>query len=136
MWKRLFDVIFASIGLVLISPILAIIAILIKLDLRGPVFYKQTRIGENGRAFTMLKFRSMYNGADQNVHKEHVTRLIKENIKPEQNGKGNSLKMEDDPRITRVGRFIRKTSLDELPQLINVLRDEMSLVGSAPLPAI
>lgn len=131
--KRAFDLVAVSIGLILLSPIFIIIAILIKLDSRGPVLYKQTRIGEFGRQFQMFKFRSMHTDADPEIHKAYVTWLIKENISPEDKGDvSGSLKMENDPRITRVGKFIRKTSLDELPQLFNVFRGEMSLVGPRP----
>jgi exopolysaccharide biosynthesis polyprenyl glycosylphosphotransferase len=132
--KRTFDTLAVTLGLILLSPLLLIVAIAIKLDSPGPVLYKQKRIGENGFPFLMYKFRSMRVDADQSLHKEHVKRLIVENLTPEQiNGaEGGTLKMEKDPRITYVGRFIRKTSLDELPQLINVLRGEMSLVGPRP----
>jgi exopolysaccharide biosynthesis polyprenyl glycosylphosphotransferase len=132
--KRAFDVLAVSIGLALISPLLACIAIAIKLDSRGPVLYRQKRIGERGRPFTMWKFRSMRVDADPKLHRAHVARLIQENVSLEQlGGNGNgSLKMENDPRVTRVGWLIRKTSLDELPQLFNVLRGEMSLVGPRP----
>jgi exopolysaccharide biosynthesis polyprenyl glycosylphosphotransferase len=132
--KRAFDVIAVSVGLVLLSPVLLLIAIFIRLDSRGAIIYRQDRIGENGRLFTMFKFRSMQSDADPDVHKAYVTRLIVENVDPEQlrSGKNNSLKMEDDPRLTRLGRILRKTSLDELPQLLNVLRGDMSLVGPRP----
>jgi exopolysaccharide biosynthesis polyprenyl glycosylphosphotransferase len=132
--KRVFDVLIASIILVIISPILLGIAILIKLNSPGPVIYLQKRIGENGKPFVMYKFRSMRVDADPSIHQEYVTRLIKENLEPGQlKEKGrNSLKMEDDPRITWLGHFIRRASLDELPQFFNVLRGEMSLVGPRP----
>ena len=131
--KRAFDITAVTIGLILLSPLLILIAILIKLDLAGPVFYRQTRIGENGRQFLMFKFRSMRADTDTKIHQEYVTRLIKENISLEDlDQESSSLKMENDPRITRVGKFVRKTSIDELPQLINVLRGEMSLVGPRP----
>ncbi len=131
--KRAFDLVAVTFGLILLAPVFIIIAILIKLDSPGPVFYKQSRIGEFGRQFQMYKFRSMHTDADPEIHKAYVTWLIKENISPEDKGdESGSLKMENDPRITRVGKFIRKTSLDELPQLINVFRGEMSLVGPRP----
>ena len=132
-WKRAFDILVASIFLVIISPVLLILALLVKLDSPGPVIYRQKRIGENGKPFVMYKFRSMRTNTDPSIHQEYVTRLIKENLEPGQleNGKSH-LKMLDDPRITRLGRFIRKTSLDELPQLFNVVRGEMSLVGPRP----
>jgi exopolysaccharide biosynthesis polyprenyl glycosylphosphotransferase len=121
--KRATDIVLAGLGLVLLSPLLAIIAIAIKLDSPGPVFYRQWRIGRAGRPFRMFKFRSMVVEADE--------------LKPlleEHNIAGEGLfKIIDDPRITRVGRLIRKASLDELPQLLNVLHGEMSLVGPRPL---
>ena len=129
--KRTFDTLAVTIGLILLSPLLLIVAIIIKLDSPGPVFYWQSRVGENGRLFTMLKFRSMKSGNDANEHKQHIARLIKENLSVDTLGK-KSLKLENDPRITRVGKLIRKTSIDELPQLFNVLRGEMSLVGPRP----
>jgi exopolysaccharide biosynthesis polyprenyl glycosylphosphotransferase len=134
LYKRVFDVAAAWLLLILLSPLLLIVAVLIKIESFGPIIYKQERIGENGRPFTFLKFRSMRADTDATLHKAHMARLIKENLSPAQlegNG-GGSLKMADDPRITRVGRIIRKTSIDELPQLINVLRGEMSLVGPRP----
>jgi exopolysaccharide biosynthesis polyprenyl glycosylphosphotransferase len=133
-FKRMFDTVAVTLALIVLSPLLVLVAILIKLDSPGPVLYRQQRIGEHGQPFTMLKFRSMRTDADPAMHKAHVTRLIKENVDlVEANGEGNgSLKMEDDPRITRVGKIIRKTSIDELPQLFNVLRGEMSLVGPRP----
>jgi exopolysaccharide biosynthesis polyprenyl glycosylphosphotransferase len=133
--KKSFDILGASLGMVVLSPLLLLIAILIKLESPGPVIYRQTRIGENGKLFTMFKFRSMRLDADTGLHRAYVTRLIRENLSPEQLARETgqkSLKMEADPRITRVGGFIRKTSLDELPQLLNVIRGEMSLVGPRP----
>jgi exopolysaccharide biosynthesis polyprenyl glycosylphosphotransferase len=134
LWKRTFDLVITSIIVVLISPFLLLIAILIRLDSHGPVIYRQLRIGENGQLFTMFKFRSMYTDSDPHMHKEHVTRLIQENLKPEQigDGKQKSLKLENDNRITRVGRFMRKFSIDELPQFFNVLLGNMSLIGPRP----
>jgi exopolysaccharide biosynthesis polyprenyl glycosylphosphotransferase len=131
-WKRAFDVVAATLGLVIISPLLILIAAAIKLESRGPVFYRQARVGENGHPFTMLKFRSMQANADTSLHQAHATRLIQENLSAADLGEGDSLKLERDPRVTRVGAVLRKTSLDELPQLLNVLRGEMSLVGPRP----
>jgi exopolysaccharide biosynthesis polyprenyl glycosylphosphotransferase len=132
--KRLFDAVATALALLLIAPLLLAVAILIKLDSPGPVFFRQKRIGESGNRFTMLKFRSMRADADPEVHKAYIQRLIEQNISLDQVNKNgqHSLKMEDDPRITRLGRFIRKTSIDELPQLFNVLRGDMSLVGPRP----
>jgi exopolysaccharide biosynthesis polyprenyl glycosylphosphotransferase len=133
-FKRMFDAAAASLALLLVSPVLLVVAILIKLDSPGSVIFKQKRIGENGQPFSMLKFRSMRVDADPGVHKAYIKRLIEQNVSPEQLSSSGqrSLKMETDPRITRLGRIIRKTSIDELPQLFNVLRGEMSLVGPRP----
>ena len=129
-FKRLFDVWVTFLVLLFVWPLMVAIALAIKLDSPGPVFYLQKRIGENSHPFKMFKFRSMHVNNDEFIHREYVKQLIQENISlAEGNG---TLKLVYDPRITRVGRFIRKTSLDELPQLFNVLRGEMSLVGPRP----
>ena len=120
--KRILDVIVASIGLILTSPLLAVIAVVIKLDSTGSVLLKQTRVGENCKLFPMYKFRSMYTNPDESG---------KQTQTPNDNGQVIH-KQKNDPRITRVGHLIRRTSLDELPQLINVLKGEMSLVGPRP----
>jgi exopolysaccharide biosynthesis polyprenyl glycosylphosphotransferase len=120
--KRAVDVAGALFGLLVLAPVLAALAAAVKLDSRGPVLYRQVRVGREGRRFTMLKFRSMVDGA-------HAQR---EALREQAGGDG-LFKLAEDPRVTRVGRFIRRTSLDELPQLINVLRGEMSLVGPRPL---
>jgi exopolysaccharide biosynthesis polyprenyl glycosylphosphotransferase len=126
--KRLFDLIVSSLLLVILSPLIGMIALLIKVDSAGPVLFRQQRVGEGGRLFWMNKFRSMVAGAEQEeVH------LLREN------GEGLTVfsKTVNDARITRIGRFLRRTSLDELPQLINVLKGEMSLVGPRPeLPGV
>jgi exopolysaccharide biosynthesis polyprenyl glycosylphosphotransferase len=120
--KRAMDVVLSSIGLVFVSPLLALVAIAVKLDTPGPVFFRQTRVGRDGKPFRMLKFRSMVDGADA-----QKLELL------ERNEADGLFKIADDPRITRVGKWIRRLSLDELPQLVNVLRGEMSLVGPRPL---
>lgn len=121
--KRCFDFTASLIGLFLLSGVFLVLAILIKLDdPHGKVFYSQTRLGKDGRSFQMWKFRSMVAGADKMVDK-----LLKKN-----DVEGAMFKIKNDPRITRVGRVIRKYSLDELPQLYNVLRGDMSLVGPRP----
>jgi len=120
--KRCIDVVFSSIALILLAPLLLLIAIAIKLDSKGPVIYKQTRIGKDGRKFTFYKFRSMYEGADK----------MRQQLEHLNEASGPIFKIKNDPRITRVGRFIRKTSLDELPQFFNVLKGEMSIVGPRP----
>lgn len=127
-WKRPMDLLLASLLLVLCSPLLLAIAAAVWLDSRGPVLYRQERIGRNGKPFTLLKFRSMTLSPDEGRHRE----LAEAWFRGDEAVRG--YKSMADPRVTRVGRFLRRTSLDELPQLINVLRGEMTLVG--PRPAI
>jgi exopolysaccharide biosynthesis polyprenyl glycosylphosphotransferase len=121
--KRTVDVVVATAGLVLLAPLLGLLAITVKLDSRGPVFFRQPRIGRRGERFNMLKFRSMVPNAEQ----------IKNDLRGLNEAGDGLFKITDDPRITRVGRFLRRTSLDELPQLFNVLSGDMSLVGPRPL---
>ncbi len=125
--KRAFDVIITLCVLLVLSPLLLVVALWIKFDSPGPVIYRQARVGKNGRHFQFYKFRSMYVDADR-----RKAELIRQN----ESRDGVIFKMRQDPRITRPGRFIRKFSIDELPQLFNVLTGEMSLVGPRPpLPA-
>lgn len=112
-------------------PFFLAIAVAVKLTSKGPVFYRATAIGKGGRTFRMYKFRSMREGSDSSVHKDYVTKLIKGDIKSDCNGTAVT-KMTDDDRITNVGKIIRKFSLDELPQLLNVLKGDMSLIGPRP----
>ncbi len=128
--KMLMDITGSLLALLLFSPILLIIAAAIKMTSEGPVFFKQERMGLNGETFTFLKFRSMYTNSDHNRHKDYIKKLIKEG-KDDANAPG-VYKLSNDPRITPFGGFLRKTSLDELPQFINVLKGEMSLVGPRP----
>lgn len=111
MTKRTFDLVLATIGLIVLSPVLIAIAVLVKVDSRGPALFRQERVGRHGRPFTMLKFRTM---------------------RAEPQAAGSLLTVADDTRVTRVGRFLRRTKLDELAQLLNVVRGEMSLVGPRP----
>jgi len=120
--KRAFDVLGAGLGLLLLSPVIALAALAVKLDSRGPVFYGQTRVGRGNRPFRIWKFRTMVQDADRML----------EQLADRNEADGPLFKIADDPRITRVGRILRKTSIDELPQLWNVLRNEMSLVGPRP----
>jgi len=129
--KRWLDLLAAASLLVLFGPLMLVIALGIKLHSPGPILYRQKRIGKDGRPFDMLKFRSMRDGAASNSHREHVQRLIRENTRPEDLG-STTLKLRNDPRITGLGRVLRALSLDELPQFINVLRGEMSIVGPRP----
>lgn len=134
--KHAMDIFGSALLLIFCSPLLLLIGLAIKASSSGPVFFRQRRVGQYGRCFTFLKFRSMHTDNDHSVHKEYVTRLIAGEIEYEpSNGNGkNVYKLTNDRRITGVGKFLRRTSLDELPQLINVLRGDMSLVG--PRPAI
>ncbi len=144
MAKRAFDLVVASGLVVAFSPIFAIVAILIKLDSRGSVFFAQERMGSRRmaadgegarwdlRPFEILKFRSMTQDADQSVHESHIHAFVTGSLEHED--EDQNFKLENDPRITRVGKFIRRTSIDELPQLINVIKGEMSLVGPRPVP--
>ena len=120
--KRLIDILLSLLGLIIVSPIMLIVAILIKLESTGPIIFSQKRVGLNGKEFNMLKFRSMVQNAEE----------LKEKLQKQNEMSGPMFKMKEDPRVTKVGRFIRKTSIDELPQLINVLKGEMSLVGPRP----
>jgi exopolysaccharide biosynthesis polyprenyl glycosylphosphotransferase len=121
--KRAFDLLGASLGLLAISPLMIALAVAVKLDGRGPVFFRQLRVGRHGRRFHMLKFRTMVPEAD----------ALKDSLRDQNEALEGLFKIADDPRVTRVGRFLRRTALDELPQLFNVVRGEMSLVGPRPL---
>lgn len=133
-FKRVIDVIGALFAILLFSPFFILIPLLIKLSSKGPVLFRQKRIGRLGRPFTFLKFRSMHVGNDEKVHMEYVRKLILEEkaYKGSPQGSPGVYKIMNDPRITRIGRVLRKTSLDELPQFINVLKGDMSLVGPRP----
>src|SRR5271154_68220 len=134
--KQLMDIAGSALLLILFTPLLLIIALAIKATSKGPVLFRQQRVGRYGQCFTFLKFRSMRIDNDCSVHKEYVTKLIagEADHKPS-NGSGQGIyKLTNDKRVTRVGKFLRRTSLDELPQLVNVLKGDMSLVG--PRPAI
>lgn len=120
--KRATDIVLSSIGLLLLSPIMIIVAIAIKIDSKGPIIFKQTRVGKDEVLFGMYKFRSMVSNAED----------LRDDLQSKNEMSGPMFKMKNDPRITKVGRFIRKTSIDELPQLVNVLKGDMSLVGPRP----
>lgn len=136
--KRVMDIIGSALLLVICAPVFLMIALAIKVSSKGPVLFRQPRVGHYGKPFTFLKFRSMHVDSDCSIHREYVTQLIAGQAERNpSNGNGDSAgvyKLTDDDRITRVGNFLRRTSLDELPQLLNVLRGDMSLVG--PRPAI
>lgn len=124
--KRVIDVIFASIALILLSPVFAIIAIAIKIDSKGPVFFAHKRIGKNGNIIKLYKFRSMVINAEK---------LIKSFTPEQMREYKENYKLTNDPRITKVGKFLRKTSLDELPQLINIINGDLSIIGPRPVVA-
>jgi lipopolysaccharide/colanic/teichoic acid biosynthesis glycosyltransferase len=132
--KRVIDIAGSMIGLILLSPLFAVIAALIKLTSPGPVFFRQSRVGQYGEEFTFLKFRTMVARNNSSAHKDYVRRFIsgRAHKKEGEHELSSVYKLVDDPRVTRVGKFLRRTSLDELPQLLNVLVGEMSLVGPRP----
>ena len=134
--KRIIDIAGGVTGLIIFSPLFLVIPILIKLTPRGPVFFKQERLGLFGKTFTFLKFRSMYVDNEDSIHRQYIKQLIEHEKDPgsrnEVPADGEVYKIKNDPRVTLIGKFLRKTSLDELPQFINVLRGEMSLVGPRP----
>jgi exopolysaccharide biosynthesis polyprenyl glycosylphosphotransferase len=129
--KRGLDIIGSSILLALLAPLLVVIAVAVKLKSSGPVFFEQERMGQKMEPFKMLKFRTMHANADHKLHHEYVTRFIQSGSNA-QAGDARIFKLTNDPRVTPIGSFLRKTSLDELPQLLNVLRGDMSLVGPRP----
>jgi len=129
--KRMVDLCLGGIATLLLLPALAVVAILIKLDSPGPAFFKQERIGRFGKEFTMLKFRTMYVNADPEAHLRAIELAVRCARSELPHGQ-DVFKPTDDPRITRIGRTLRTWNLDELPQLVNVLRGEMSLVGPRP----
>lgn len=131
--KRLMDIVGSLLALILFSPVILAVAAAVKFTSEGPVLFSQQRVGQWGETFTFLKFRSMQVHQKENPHKAYIEKLIKENASANgEDGEVRVFKLTDDPRVTPVGRFIRKTSLDELPQFLNVLRGEMSLVGPRP----
>jgi lipopolysaccharide/colanic/teichoic acid biosynthesis glycosyltransferase len=132
--KRAVDIFFASLMLITLAPLFAVISLAIKASSKGPVLFRQQRVGWYGKPFTFLKFRSMYDNNDDRVHREYVTKLIANESKRQLAKKSGhqAYKLKNDRRVTAVGRILRKSSMDELPQLINVLIGDMSLVGPRP----
>lgn len=124
--KRLLDLAFSLIAIVLLFPLFSVVAFAIRFSSKGPIFFKQERVGKEGRVFTFLKFRSMYVNCDQSVHRKFIKQMMA--------GETDVSKLRDDPRVTPVGRILRRTSLDELPQFFNVVRGDMSIVGPRPYP--
>ena len=129
--KYIMDIAIALLIIILLGPLMLIIAVGILFSSPGPVFYRQIRIGKNGKQFEMLKFRSMQVKNNPDLHREYVQKLIRENTSPSSED-APSLKLMKDPRITGLGKYLRKFGIDELPQFFNVLRGEMSIVGPRP----
>lgn len=130
--KRLIDVSLSLVLIVMISPLLLLLWCLVRLTSSGPAFFRQERVGRNMRSFTMLKLRTMYVDNHDQIHRNYVTHLLSAD-EPSAAGDNGLFKLDQDPRVTRLGVWLRRTSLDELPQLLNVLRGEMSLVGPRPV---
>jgi len=132
-WKGVFDRILAIMAIAVSSPLLAIIAILIRLDSPGSAIFRREQVGENGSVFTAYKFRTMHINNDDHVYKEYIKKYVLEDAPYTVDENGQEVyKVVDDPRVTRFGNLLRKTNLDELPQLFNVLKGEMSFVGPRP----
>jgi exopolysaccharide biosynthesis polyprenyl glycosylphosphotransferase len=134
MAKRLMDIVGSFAGLLLLSPLMVLTALAIRVNSRGPIVFRQPRLGMKGSRFQFYKFRSMYWNVDDQIHRDYVSNLIKGEHEKINQGDGGKpfYKMKSDPRVTPVGKFIRRTSIDELPQFLNVLKGEMSLVGPRP----
>jgi len=130
--KRALDIVVSLIALVLLAPVFVLCALAIILDSPGPVLFRQQRVGRRGRVFTMLKFRSMVVNAESDVHREYATAFVRGQAEPQVGEHGAVFKLAKDTRITRAGRWLRRTSLDELPQLWNTFRGDMTLVGPRP----
>lgn len=131
--KRILDILISLLLLPMLCLIMLVVAVLIRLDSGGPIIYRQRRVGQDGVEFDMFKFRSMYVNNDDTIHREAVKRYMSGlKLNGDSSNVSTLYKVVDDPRVTRVGRIIRKFSIDELPQVFNVLRGEMSLVGPRP----
>src|ERR687885_1277879 len=129
--KRVFDLVVASVCLLLLSPLMLTIALLIRASTPGKALFRQERLGRYGRPFVLYKFRTMYSDCADDIHRAYVRKLLVED-RPPVGGQRGLYKLENAPRVTRVGQFLRRTSLYELPQLLNVIRGDMSLVGPRP----
>jgi len=130
--KRVLDILFTILLFPFLCVVIAIVAVLIRIDSKGPIFFRQTRVGQDGVEFELLKFRSMHINNDDSTHREAVKQYMNGHELNGYSANGTLYKLVDDPRVTRVGRLIRKTSIDELPQFLNVLRGEMTMVGPRP----
>jgi lipopolysaccharide/colanic/teichoic acid biosynthesis glycosyltransferase len=129
---RVLDVALAGLALVVLAPVMAVVAVVVACTSRGPALFRQVRVGQYGRLFVLYKFRTMYADCDDRLHREYVHKLLTDPAGAAC-GTESLYKLVDDPRITPVGRWLRESSLDELPQLVNVLRGEMALVGPRPV---
>ncbi len=130
--KRVVDIVFTLLILIPLCIVTAIVALMIRLNSKGPIFFRQKRVGQNGVEFEMLKFRSMYQNSDDALHREATRQFMNGAKLSHKEDNSKSYKLTNDSRITKVGSFLRKTSIDELPQFFNVLRGEMTLVGPRP----
>ncbi|MBV9616657.1 MAG: sugar transferase [Ktedonobacteraceae bacterium] len=130
--KRVVDIVFTLLIMIPLCIVTAVIALMIRLDSKGPIFFRQKRVGLNGVEFEMLKFRSMYQNNDDGRHREATRQFMNGSTLSHEEDSSKRYKLTNDSRVTRVGRFLRKTSIDELPQFFNVLRGEMTLVGPRP----
>ena len=129
--KRMLDLSAALLCLIVLCPLLLTVGVLIRLNTPGPALFRQTRLGKDRRTFVLYKFRTMYTGCSDDAHREYVRKLLTEDQPPD-GGRNGVFKLDGDDRITPIGRLIRRTSIDELPQLLNVIRGDMSLVGPRP----
>ncbi|HEY3423786.1 MAG TPA: sugar transferase [Negativicutes bacterium] len=130
--KRCLDIVGSIFALILFSPVFLIVPVFIKLTSRGPIFFKQERVGKFGKRFSFLKFRSMHVNNDDSIHRQFIKGFIDNKLITDEGNEKPVFKIKNDPRLTPIGNFLRKTSLDEFPQFINVLRGDMSLVGPRP----
>ena len=132
--KRAFDIILSAVVLILTAPVLILVSLLIKFDSKGAVLFRQERVGMDGRKFLCYKFRTMRSDADENIHREAYRKNIEGATEANAGNEEKPVfgKVKNDPRVTKIGKFLRRTSLDELPQFLNVLRGEMSVVGARP----
>jgi len=130
--KRSLDLVGAAVLVVLLAPLLALVGVLVRVGSSGPAFFRQTRVGRDGQPFTMVKFRTMKTGCSDVLHREYVERLLEDDAAAASPASA-VFKLDDDPRLTSLGKLLRRTSIDELPQLFNVLRGDMSLVGPRPV---
>jgi lipopolysaccharide/colanic/teichoic acid biosynthesis glycosyltransferase len=130
--KRAFDVLVSGVCLLLFAPLMLLVAAVVRLTSPGPALFRQTRLGQHGRPFVMYKFRTMFTDSPDDIHRSYVSHLLLDE-QPQTGGESGLYKLDKDPRVTRLGAFLRRASLDELPQLLNVIRGDMSLVGPRPM---